>query len=115
MRIGSARVRVRSDRTCILSFSTPGSCIWGPCCVEDERRCSDGGRSDDRFAHGALLFIDDEASKERTMTSSTWVATFAFDWFGSHSPGPLRLGYQRQPKSNRANSSILRGVIRTSC
>ncbi len=59
-------------------FSTRGGVIWGRCCVEDERRSSDGGRADDRFANGALLFIDDEASKERTMTSSTWVPTFAF-------------------------------------
>src|SRR3954453_10116688 len=54
----------------------------GPYCVENDRRCSDGGRADDRLSHGALLFIDDEASKERTMTSSTWVPPLAFDWFG---------------------------------
>src|ERR1700716_1637728 len=77
MRIGSARVRVRSGRTWFLSFSTPGSRIWGPCCVEDERRCSDGGRADDRFTHGALPFstVNAVCDDDRPLAGRIWIAT----------------------------------------
>ena len=54
----------------MLSFSSRGSGFWGPYCVENDRRCSDGGRADDRLSHGALLFIDDEATVMRTPAKS---------------------------------------------
>ena len=44
----------------IPHFQYPGSRIWGLCCVEDERCCSDGARTDDRFAPRAPLIFHGE-------------------------------------------------------
>src|SRR6266446_6774001 len=81
-RIQNAEMSVPIATMIVAKKCKPGPTLFHPNCVENDRRCSDGGRADDRLSHGALLFIDDEASKERTMTSSTWVPPLAFDWFG---------------------------------